>query len=318
MRIGMGCWAIGGDMTWDGTSVGYAGADDDDARAALRAAYDAGVRIFDTAQAYGAGHSERLIGEVLGGAEDAVVVSKIGIGIEEETRRLTGERTDAAYVAEAIEASRARLRRDRVEVMLLHLNELAPEDAAPVFDAMEEARGAGRIGSYGWSTDFPASIEAVRDRGGFEAVEFACNVLEDAPSAIAASDGLMQLVRSPLAMGLLTGKYQSGRTVADGDVRASGSDWNDWFEGTAPNVKHTSRIEALREILTAGGRTLGQGALCWLLARGEGLVPVPGARDAAQAEENAAAMALGPLTVEAVDEIERILDRPPEGPARPR
>ena len=318
MRIGMGCWAIGGAMTWDGASVGYAGADDGDARDALRAAYGAGVRVFDTAQAYGAGHSERLIGEVLRHAEDAVIVSKIGIGIEEGTRRLTGERTDAAYVAEAIEGSRTRLRRDRVEVMLLHLNELPPEAAAPVFDAMEEARAAGRIGSYGWSTDFPGSVSAMRDRAGFEAVEFACNVLEDAPSMVAASDSLLQLVRSPLAMGLLTGKYQSGAHVAPGDVRASGSDWNDWFEGTAPNRRHTSRIEALREVLTSGGRTLGQGALCWLLARGPGLVPVPGARSPAQAEENAGAAAHGPLTAAEMEEIEAILERPPEGPPRPR
>ena len=319
-RIGMGCWAIGGPF-WDGErACGYAGADDATSRAALRAAWQAGIRVFDTAAVYGTGHSESLVGEVLADEEDAMIVSKVGLAFDAESKRITGPRFDAGYVEAAVDASRRRLRRDRVDVMLLHLNELPVADAARAFDAMEALRERGWIGAYGWSTDFWESARAMAGRNGFEVVQHAMNVFVDAPSMCEAAreGGLAQMIRSPLAMGLLAGGYGGGRKVAADDVRNHSAGWNDYFTGREMTPRYAEMLERVRELLTTGGRTLGQGALCWLLAKGGTIVPVPGARTPQQAEENAGALSHGPLPAEVMAEIETVLDRTPEGPARAR
>ena len=318
-RIGMGCWAIGGPFWAGDDPCGWSGTNDAASCAALEAAWDAGVRLFDTAAVYGTGHSETLIGEVLRKRE-AVIVSKIGLEFDAATKQLTGERFDPAFIAAQVESSRQRLRRDRIDVVLLHPNEASHSDANGVFDALEEERAAGHIGAYGWSTDFPLNVAAQGEREGFVAVQHASNVLMDVPSMAAAADahGLAQMVRSPLAMGLLTSKYDGGRTIEAADVRNHSGHFNDWFSDRAATPAHIENIAALRDLLTVGGRTLAQGALGWLLARSPRMIPVPGAKNAAQSESNAAAIELGPLPADTMAEIERVLDRPPEGPPRAR
>lgn len=319
-RIGMGCWAIGGPFRSGEADLGWAGTDDASSLAALEAAWDGGVRIFDTADVYGAGHSETLLGGFLKGRDGAVVVTKFGHVFDPDAKRMTGERSDPDYVRAAIDASRRRLDRDRIEVVLLHLNDLPVEEAEPVFDALDDLRAAGSIGAYGWSTDFPASAGAMGAREGFVAIEHAANVLIATPSmnASTAGHGLAQLVRSPLAMGLLTGKYASGTRIAPDDVRNFSGGWNDWFTDLAASPHHLERIAAVRDLLTTGGRTLAQGALGWLLAHSPRAVPIPGAKNSRQAEENAGAIALGPLPRAVMDEIETVLARPPEGAPRMR
>ena len=319
-RIGMGCWAIGGPFRAGEADLGWAGTDDVNSLAALEAAWNAGVRVFDTADVYGAGHSEALLGDFLRGRDGAVVVSKFGHAFDAKTREMTGERSDPDYARSAIAASRKRMGRDRIDVVLLHLNDLALGEARPLFDTLDELRAKGWIGAYGWSTDFPASVDAMGGRDGFVAVEHAANVLIATPTmnGVAERSGTAQLVRSPLAMGLLTGKYAGGERIAADDVRNFSGGWNDWFTDRAASSHHLERLAAVRDLLTVGGRTLAQGALCWLLAHSPLMVPVPGAKNAAQAEENAGAIALGPLAPEIMDEIETVLDRPPEGPPRAR
>ena len=319
-RIGMGCWAIGGPFRAGDADVGWSGTDDVNSQAALDAAWDAGIRVFDTADVYGAGHSETLLGGFLDDRPDALVVSKFGHAFDPATKRMTGERGDPGYVRTAVEASRVRLRRDRVDVVLLHLNDLPVEDAGPLFDALEDLREDGWIGAYGWSTDFPASVETMAPRDGFVAVEHAANVLIATPAmdAVARQCGIAQLIRSPLAMGLLTGKYGAGERIAPDDVRNFSDGWNDWFTGRAATPRHAETIADIRDLLTTGGRTLAQGALCWLLAATPRALPLPGAKTAAQAEENAGALTHGPLPGDIMAEIEHVLDRLPEGPPRAR
>ncbi|MEM7567792.1 MAG: aldo/keto reductase [Pseudomonadota bacterium] len=319
-RIGMGCWAIGGLFRFGEAVAGYAGANDSDARAALEASWEAGVRVFDTAAVYGTGHSEDLIGSVIADRPGAIVVSKIGFDFDAETKSMHGPRTDPAFIEASVEASRQRLRRDQVDVMLLHLNDLAIAEAEPIFDRLDTLRARGTIGAYGWSTDFPDRAAAFADRPGFVGVQHAMNVLIDAPSMTETAErtGLVQMVRSPLAMGLLTGKYGPDRRIAQDDVRNHSQGWNDYFEDRAASPRYAAQIAAVRDLLSVGGRTLTQGALGWLLARSPRALPVPGAKSAAQAEENAGAIALGPLPQGVMDEIEAILDRPAEGPPRAR
>lgn len=319
-RIGMGCWAIGGPF-WDGdTSLGYAGTNDKNSIEAIEASWDAGIRLFDTSAAYGAGHSEKLLGQVLGDRSDAVIVSKFGHSVDTETRQMTGPKFDSDYVRWSTDQSRKRLKRDQIDVMLLHLNDLLVEEAKPVFDTLAEMRHEGVIAAFGWSTDFPQKLDEVANIEGFEAVEYAMNIFIDAPSINKTTyeHGLVGLIRSPLAMGILTGKYSNGAKVADNDIRSSGATWLSYFEEGVISANYAKQLEAVRDLITVGGRTLTQGALCWLLAKHKHTFPIPGAKDAQQATENAEAMALGPLPDATMLEIESVLQRTPEGVAKER
>ncbi len=319
-RIGMGCWPIAGPFWQGDRPVGYAGSDDARSIETLDAAWAAGIRVFDTAAVYGAGHAETLLGQTLGNRAEAIIISKFGHDFDAETKQMTGPRHDPASIRASIDQSRKRLRRDRVDVILLHLNTLPIEAAGPVFDTLEELLGLGRIGAYGWSTDFPASVRAMAGRDGFVAVEHAMNLFFDAPSICEAADhhDLVQLIRSPLAMGLLTGSFALGRRVPADDVRRGDDDLQGYFQNGMAAPSYARQLDDLRDLLTVGGRTLAQGALCWLLARSSRALPIPGARLAKQAEENAAAMAFGPLPASIMADIEAILQRAPEGPPRER
>ena len=119
-------------------------------------------------------------------------------------------------------------------------------------------------------------------------------------------------------MGLLTGKFRAGDRLDPSDVRSNTFDWMDYFKGGVVSAAHIAKLDAIRDLLTTGGRTVGQGALGWLLGRSPALLPVPGAKTPAQVQENADAMTLGALPASVMDEIESIIDRPPEGPPRER
>lgn len=319
-RLGMGCWAIGGPF-WNGDiAVGYSGTNDSDSRAAITAAWDSGVRIFDTSAVYGAGHSETLLGQVLGNRPEAILVSKFGHSFDAESKQMTGPRYDAEYIRASLGHSLKRLKRDRIDVLLLHLNGLEVEQAAGVFDTLQDLREQGQIGSFGWSTDFPASLNAMAGRAGFSTVQHAMNLFFDAPGlcAMARSHDVMQLIRSPLAMGLLTGKFGDDRQVGPDDIRRNDADWQGYFHNGKARADYARQLESVRELITVNGRTPAQGALCWLLAKSAKIVPLPGARTAAQAVENAAALDHGSLSAATMAEIETVLKRPPEGPFRAR
>ncbi|MEL6751848.1 MAG: aldo/keto reductase, partial [Pseudomonadota bacterium] len=173
----------------------------------------------------------------------------------------------------------------------------------------------GWIAAYGWSTDFPANVEAMADREPFVAIQHAMNVFLDVPSINRAAQqaGVAQMIRSPLAMGLLTGKFRAGVTVEGADVRTQAANWQGYFDKGIPSEAFLAQLDAVRDLLTTGGRSLTQGALGWLLAKGDRILPVPGARTPEQASENARALEFGPLPDSVMAEIEATLERPEEG-----
>ncbi len=195
--LGMGCWPIGGEMYAGDASLGYTNANDAESLRTIHAALDHGITLFDTAAAYGAGHSERLLGQALKGRSDAVVVTKIGIGVDEETRQLTFDDSDPSRVRPALEACRRRLDRECIDAVMLHINTLDVDDAAPIFDEMDAACDAGVIGGYGWSTDFSESASVFAGRERFVAVEHAMNVFVAPPriQAVTQAHGLTALIR---------------------------------------------------------------------------------------------------------------------------
>jgi len=308
-RIGLGCWAIGGPNLNEGPSTSYGDVDDTQSRAALRRGYEMGARVFDTAAGYGAGHSERLVGEEIAKYDDAMIVTKFGYRVDEAARTSGPNDVSDAGVRKTIDGSRQRLRRDRIDLMLLHLNGLPIEEARPAFDTLDDLVAKGWIGAYGWSSDFADGIADVIDRPNFVAVENDFNVFTPASELMALLEQkkIVSISRLPLAMGLLTGKYRPDTKMAANDVRAQGYDWLRFFKNGAPSAAYLERLEALKALLQTGGRSLAQGALGWILAKSPQALPVPGFRNAAQVEDNLVALEKGPLSAEVMADIEATL-----------
>ena len=312
--LGFGCWAIGGEWSApDGQPLGWGKVDDEESVRAVRRALDLGVTFFDTADAYGTGHSERVLARALGKRRaDVVVATKWGNVLDEERRLLTGSDDSPAYARRALTASLRRLDTDWVDLYQLHLSDADPKRAAELRGICEEFVREGLIRAYAWSTDDPGRAAVFAAGEHCAAVQHRLNILQDAPELVALCEesGLASVNRSPLAMGLLTGGHAAGRALEAGDIRNAPPAWLQGFttEGGA-DPEWLARVEALKEILTSGGRTLAQGALAWLWARSPRTVPIPGFRSVAQAEENAGAIAKGPLTAAQLTEVDGGLGR---------
>jgi aryl-alcohol dehydrogenase-like predicted oxidoreductase len=310
--IGFGCWAIGGPFTGgDGKPAGWGEVDDAESRAAIDRALELGVTFFDTADVYGAGHSEEVLGAALRGRRDrAVIATKFGNVFDPGTRAITGTDISAAYISSACEASLRRLGTDHIDLYQLHVGDAPLSEVDGLLSALEGLVEAGKIRAYGWSTDDPARAAAFASGPHCVAVQHELNVLSDKPAMldVCTEHALTSINRGPLAMGLLSGKYTATSRLGGDDVRGDDApSWMRYFTDGRPSQHWLDRLAAIRDILTADGRTLAQGALGWILARHEGTVPIPGCRTVAQTEENAGTLALGPLGQDAVAEIAKLL-----------
>lgn len=311
--LGMGCWAIGGPY-WSGeTPNGWGEVDDEESIRAIHKAIELGINLFDTANVYGAGHSERVLGRAFEGRRTRVVIAtKFNAVFDETSRQVTGSDTTPAGIRAACEASLHRLNTDYIDLYQFHDNGYPVEKAAPIRETLEELVKEGKIRSYGWSTDFPERAHVFAQGPKCSAVQLQLNVLDDNPAMIALceKENLAALNRGPLAMGLLTDKYTTEIKIAADDVRGEKSpEWMKYFKDGKPNPEWAAKRDAVREILTSKGRSVAQGALAWNWARSEKTLPIPGFRTVAQVQENAGAMQFGPLTTEQMNEINKLLGR---------
>jgi len=311
--FGLGCWAIGGPwQSAEGTPLGWGIVDDAESIAAIHRALDLGVRIFDTADTYGAGHSERILARGLRGHRDEVlIVSKFGNTFDETVKRRTGTDVSPAYIRRATEDSLRRLETDHIDVHLLHVAGVDQGLIPDVIGALEALVADGLIRSYGWSTDDVERARLLAARPNCAALEIQLNVLSDAPEMLAVLEEQQQpaLIRSPLAMGLLGGRVERSTTLAADDVRGIAPAWRTWFREGRPAPEFLDRVDAIRGILTENGRTIAQGALGWLWARSPWVIPIPGFRTPAQVEQNAAARDRGSLRADQMARIEATLGR---------
>jgi aryl-alcohol dehydrogenase-like predicted oxidoreductase len=312
--LGAGCWAIGGPWQFDGRPAGWGSVDDDDSIHAIHTAVDLGITLFDTADVYGCGHSERVLGRALAGHRDEVVIStKFGLRFDEATRTGSGTDVSPEYVRRACEASLRRLGTDRIDLYQLHGGAEDRAAAAGVVEVLEALVAEGKIRFYGTANEAFEVVEAFAEGPHCVAVQQQLNVFGGNDAAIAACEerGLAALARSPLAMGLLTGKYRPGGPMpADDDVRRDTPHW-DYFDDGAMEC-WTQKLEAIRQALTQDGRTLAQGSLAWIWAYSPVAIPIPGFKTAKQVEENAGAMRFGPLSEAAMGAIDDALGRPTE------
>ena len=310
--VGFGCWAIGGPFFGeDGKPAGWGQADDAESLAAIDRALELGVTFFDTADVYGVGHSEEVLGRAFAGRRDSVVIaSKFGNVFDQSTRSLTGTDISADYVRGACDASLRRLNTDHIDLYQLHVGHAPLSEVDGLLATLEELVAAGKIRAYGWSTDDPRRAAAFAKGPHAVAVQHELNVLSDQPAMldVCTEHQLSSVNRGPLAMGLLSGKYSATTQLSSDDVRGDNApSWMHYFEDGRPNPHWLTRLAEIRDILTSDGRTLAQGALGWILARHEATVPIPGCRTVAQTEENAGTLAFGPLSQIAVAEIATLL-----------
>ena len=311
--LGMGCWAIGGPFFEKGTPLGWGEVDDEESMRAIDCALELGINFFDTANVYGAGHSERVLGKALAGRRRQVVIAtKFNSLFDEVTREVTGRSCAPADIRKACEDSLRRLNTDYIDLYQFHNGGYSAEEALPVRDTLEELVREGKIRSYGWSTDSAERAEVFAQGPNCTGIQLQLNVLDDNPEVIAVCEkyDLAAINRGPLAMGLLTGKYTASTQPSADDVRGEKSPgWMKYFKDGKPSPEWLGKMEAVRELLTSGGRTLAQGALAWLWARSEQTIPIPGFRTVQQVEENCGALQFGPLAKDQMAEIETILER---------
>lgn len=305
--LGVGTWALGGEWTMNGRPAGWGEVDDDVSIAAVRAAYDRGVRLLDTADVYGCGHSEQVVGRAIAPfRDDVVLTTKVGNVFDEATRTGAGQDVSPAYVRQACEASLRRLGTDVIDLYLVHPTP-EPDELADLVATFEELVAAGKIRRYGTSSEDLGVIEAIGSGEHGIAVQQELNVFKVNSAALAACDrlDLAVLARTPLAMGLLSGKYSSPGDLPSGDVRRN-TPWWTFFDDDRMS-EWLARLDKIRDILTSNGRSLVQGALGYVWGRSNRAIALPGIRTVAQAEELAGALTHGALTPAQVGEIDALL-----------
>lgn len=307
--LGLGCWAIGGPWLMYDRPSGWGEVDDAESIRAIQAGLANGLNFFDTAANYGAGHSEQILSQALADRRaEAVIATKFGFVVDEAGKRVTRYQTDEELIADirsSCEASLRRLNTDYIDLYQFHVWDFPAGPAVQVREVLEDLVREGKIRSYGWSTDSPDLVQVFAEGEHCAAVQHDLNVIMDAPEMLALCEqqNLVSVNRSPLARGALTGKYNQNTTFAQNDVRIDPWSMGHFFTPTL------EKLEAIRAILTSGGRTLAQGALAWVLTRSPRTVPIPGFRTVQQAEENARTLELGYFTLEQMKEIEELLNR---------
>ena len=222
-EIGFGAWAIGGAATVGNMPIGWGHTDDATSERALVAAFDAGINFFDTADFYGLGHSEELIGKVLGANKNAIIATKVGHRNIDNKIVLDYSKT---YIQSACDVSLKRLKRDTIDYYQLHSARLDHLHKGECIEAMEDLKQKGKIRYWGLSLNtFHPQPEAeylmdLKKGDGFQLVFNLINQRADEVLKLAARAGFGLIARMPLQFGLLTGKFNQNSSFERGDHRA--------------------------------------------------------------------------------------------------
>lgn len=243
-----GAWSIGGPAEMGGKQVGWSGVNDDDSIDALKAALDGGINLFDTADVYGRGHSEELLGRAFAGAarDKVLISSKAGMVDNPDGFKLDFSRQ---HLMQACEGSLQRLRTDRLDIYLLHLT----IDGYPLTDdirrTLDDLKSAGKIRHYGVSVQFVhQGMEQLEKRFGdsmmIEYSPLKRGPVEDVIKR-AGEAGVGVITRGALEKGLLSGKYRPGHRFAADDVRSRiPADYIDRVLARVEQVKSTTNLLA--------------------------------------------------------------------------
>ena len=295
-EISLGSW-----LTYGG------GVDDSNAIACVNRAFDLGINFFDTANIYGRGAAESFLGKALKGRERSsyVLATKLFFPMTATDRGLS-----AAQVYKQIDASLSRLRTDYVDLYQCHRYDVQTpiEETMEALTAVVRQGKARYIGFSEWKPEQIRSALAVPDVEKFVSSQpqysMIWRVPEDEVFPLCAANGISQIVWSPLAQGILTGKYLPGKPFP-ANSRGASAEMNEFFDDDLKSDRTLSAVQELRPIAEGLGLTMAQLALAWVLRRSELASAIVGASRPSQVDDNVAASGVK-LSSETLEEIDRI------------
>jgi aryl-alcohol dehydrogenase-like predicted oxidoreductase len=274
-EIGFGAWAIGGNARVGGTPIGWGEVDDDISKNAIHAALDAGINFFDTADFYGLGHSEQILGEVLKNNHSIMIATKVGHRNIDEKIVVDYSRE---YIINACEESLKRLKRDVIDYYQLHSARLQHLQNGECIDAMETLKKQGKIRYWGLSlnTFYPETEAAyLMEKNSGDGLQLVFNLINQKAIDViedASRKGYGIIARMPLQFGLLTGKFSSETKFRNDDHRS--------FRLTPEIIDRTLRVleEKVWPIATTEQLTKTQLALSYILSFKQISTVIPGIR----------------------------------------
>ncbi len=275
-EVGFGAWAIGGNQF--GNS--YGPADDQESLRAVTTAVDLGGTFFDTADVYGNGHSEELLGQALKGRrKDVVLATKGGSDFYHNPARLNFTETHLIF---AVEESLKRLGTDYIDLFQLHNPPFSVIEGGRVFEPLEKLKAQGKIRYYGISIHDPQEGLLAMKVSKLSTIQVVFNYLRrDAAEELfprALAEGVAIIAREPLANGFLTGKYTKDSVFPVGDIRHQ---WPSKYQAQLVN-----QIDGFKKSVGSGAMTLAQAAIRFVLAQPAVSVVIPGCKTVEQAQEN--------------------------------
>ncbi|MDX6293621.1 MAG: hypothetical protein QOH50_2696 [Kribbellaceae bacterium] len=299
--VGLGAWQLGAD---------WGDVDEGDALAVLNSAVEGGVTFIDTADVYGDGRSERLVGRLLGDRDGLTVATKMG-------RRV--EQVPSAYNLDAFRAwndrSRQNLGVDTIDLVQLHCPPTEVYSTDAVFDALDTMVEEKRIAAYGVSVETCAEALTAIARPNVASVQIILNLFrlkpldEVLPAAQEAGVGI--IARVPLASGLLSGRYDENTTFGADDHRTYNRQGEAFDVGeTFSGVDFKTGLEAVKRLrpLVPEGATMAQFALRWIIDQPGVSVVIPGARNPGQVAGNVGAAELAPLSQDQLSAVRAVYD----------
>jgi len=296
-EVSFGTWALGGDWGDVPEADGVAG---------LHAAIEAGVNLFDTADVYGRGRAEELLGRVVGHRPEILIATKFCRWDDFEDPSTYLEARVRAYC----EASLRRLERESIDLYQVHCPPTEVIERGEVFDALRTLQREGKIREFGVSVETAAQGRLALQHDGVAALQmifniFRQNLVEELfPEVEAAGDGI--LARVPLASGLLTGKFTASSTFPPEDHRMYNRGGKSFNVGeTFAGVPFELGVELAKELqwITDGRGTMAAAALRWVLDDPHVSAVIPGFKSVRQVDQNLAAATVKPFSPQDRDRL---------------
>lgn len=281
-EIGFGGWAIGGAAMIGTTAIGWGDSDDSVSIKAIHAALDAGINFFDTADIYGLGHSEKLIGNITGKRKDVVIATKVGNVARNDQFTIDYSKD---HILNACEASLKRLKREVIDYYQLHTTRLQHLEKGECIDAMNQLQQQGKIRYWGLSLNtFEPAADAEflinnRQGNGFQLVLNIINQKALPLLKLSAMHGYGIIARMPLQFGLLTGKFDSKVSFSENDHRKNR------LTKEVIDAAHTA-TEPVWDLCSKYDCTKTQLALSYILSYKDVSTVIPGIRTAEQVQMN--------------------------------
>jgi aryl-alcohol dehydrogenase-like predicted oxidoreductase len=303
-EVSFGSWAIGG--TWGPVK-------DKESLAALHKAIEMGVNFFDTADVYGDGRSERLLGKIRKEYDGKIyITTKVGRRLEPHTTEGYNRKNLTSF----IERSLKNLDVETIDLLQLHCPPTEVYYKPEVFKIMDDFIREGKIRYYGVSVEKVEQALKAIEYPNVQSVQIIFSMFRHRPSELFFSQAKKRkvgiLARVPLASGMLTGKFDNDSTFASDDHRKFNRNGEAFDRGeTFSGVDFSTGLKAVEELKTIcpKGMSMVQFALRWILMFEEVTCAIPGAKRPSQAEENFSSSDLSPLSDETIEKVKDIYDK---------